>query len=97
MAGAGEVGADAEGGGFEDVVESSVVVHAWYESEEKAAESLTETLKLMVGKGWSEEEKERMEGGLLDNFRGGSKYAVYGDGGKVGFEMIAWTGVGRKY
>jgi len=84
-------------GGFEDVVESSVVVHAWYETEEKAAESLTETLKLMVGKGWSDEEKERMEGGLLDSFRNGSEYAVYGDGGKVGFEMIAWTGVGRKY
>ncbi|KAK4693622.1 hypothetical protein P7C71_g3814, partial [Lecanoromycetidae sp. Uapishka_2] len=83
-------------GGFEDVKESDVMVYAWFENDKAAAKNWTETLRLMVGKGWTDEEKGQMEDGFLKVIRGGSKCAVHGEGGKVGFEMVAFTAIARK-
>ena len=83
-------------GGFGDVVESDVLAHAWWYDEKEAAKRVSETLKLMLGDGWTIEEKEKLEVGFLNVLSGGSKHVVHGEGGKVGFEMVAWTGVGRK-
>lgn len=83
-------------GGFKDVQEAEVQAHAWFKGEKEAADNLTGTLKLMVGGGWTDGEKESMEGTLLEILRGGSRNALYGEGGKVGFSMVAFTGVGKK-
>ena len=83
-------------GGFTDVVEGEVVSYAWFEGEEKAAESVSETLKLLVGSGWGEVEWEEMREGIRRVLAAGSEFVKRGEGGKVGFEMVAWTGVGRK-
>lgn len=83
-------------GGLKDVKESDVLTYAWFESEEKAAECLTETLKLLVGSNWSVGEKENMREGFERVLRDGKAHVIKRDGGKVGFEMVAWTGVGKK-
>ena len=83
-------------GGFEDVVESEVLGHAWWPSVEEAANKLAETTRMMVRSGWTVGEKEKMEGGFLDVVRGRSQHVRRGEGGKVGFEMVAWTAVAKK-
>ncbi len=83
-------------GGLQDVVESDVLAYAWFDNEEKAAKSLSDTLKLLVGSEWEEAEKERMSDGFKQVMASESKYVMRGEGGKVGFEMVAWTGVGKK-
>jgi SAM-dependent methyltransferase len=83
-------------GGFGDVVEDEVVSYAWFEGEEGAARSLSETVEMLVGRNWGEGGKEKMYEGLRRGMEGGSELMRRGDGGKVGFEMVAWTGVGRK-
>ena len=86
-------------GGFEDVFEGEAVVQAWWEGEGEAAAWLSQTLRSMVGEEWTEGEKQGMEEGLLRVLREGKE--IVGvlreeDSGRVGFEMVAWTGVGRK-
>ena len=76
--------------------EGEVRVFAFWESLEVAAEKMGETLKMMVGKGWSEGEKEKMVEGLEEVMREGWEEMIMGKGGRVGFEMVAWTGLGRK-
>ena len=70
--------------------------HAWYENEEAAARSLSETLKFMLGKEWTEEEKGGLEGAFLEAARREGGYFVRGEGGKVGFPMVAFAAVARK-
>lgn len=83
-------------GGFTDVTESEMVAYAWFDGDEKAVKDLTATLKPMVGSGWTDEEKGKMDGGLLEVLRGGSRHVLRGEGGRVGFELVAFTGVGKK-
>ena len=83
-------------GGFQEVVEGEVRAFAFWESLEEAAENMCETLRMMVGKGWSQGEKEKMAGGFEEVMREGWGGLIEGKGGRVGFEMVAWTGVGRK-
>ncbi|KAL6717806.1 hypothetical protein ACLMJK_003891 [Lecanora helva] len=66
------------------------------ESEEVAAKWVSETLKAMVGESWNEEEKEGMRGAFEEVLKGGEEMGVVRKDGKVGFEMRAWLGVGRK-
>lgn len=94
--GPGELEQMLKDGGFRNVVESDVLAHAWWYDEKEAAKSMSESLKMMLGDGWTDEEKEKLEGGFLNALSGGSKHVVHGEGGKVGIEMVAWTGVGRK-
>ena len=87
--------------GFERVQEGEVKVVAWFESVEAMAANLTQTLRMMVGQGWTEGEKERMEGGLLEVLREREGTGVEGglrrgDGGRVGTDMSAFTVVARK-
>lgn len=82
-------------GGFQKVEETEAASSAWYESVDHAADKITDTLKLMVGKGWTEGEKERMKDGFVDVLSKGGE-GVLKDGERVGFEMIAWAGVGWK-
>ena len=83
-------------GGFENVSEGEVLGHAWWPSVEEAASKLAETTRMMVGSGWTAGEKEKMEGGFLDVLRASSRHVRRGEGGEVGFEMVAWTAVGKK-
>ena len=83
-------------GGFQDVEEGEVRAYALWESLEEAAEKMCETLRMMVGKGWSEGEKEKMAEGFKEVMREGWGELIRSKGGRVGFEMVAWTGVGRK-
>ena len=84
-------------GGFEKAAEGEVMAHAWFEGEQMAAKCLSDTLKMLVGGGWSEEEKMRIESGFRDVLRkGGMEEAIKREGEKVGFEMVVWTGVGWK-
>ena len=83
-------------GGFKDVVESDVLAYAWWPSMEEAANRMTETLRMMVGSGWTAGEKERMEEGILNVMKGGSEHMKRSEDGKVGFEGMSWTGLARK-
>ncbi len=83
-------------GGFQEVEEGEIRAYAFWENLEVAAENISETLRMMVGKGWSEEEKEKMGQGFEEVMREGWGEVIMGKGGRVGFEMVAWTGVGRK-
>lgn len=83
-------------GGFKDVTESDVLGHAWWPSMEEAANKICETLRLMVGSDWTTGEKEKMEEGLWEGMKGGSEHMRRGECGKVGFEMVAWTGLAKK-
>ena len=84
-------------GGFEIAAEGGVMALAWFEGEEMAAKCLTDTLKMLVGGGWSEEEKMRTGSAFRDVLRkGGMEEAIKREGNKVGFEMVVWTGVGWK-
>ena len=83
-------------GGFKDVTESDVLGHAWWPSMEEAANKICETLRLMVGSDWTTGEKEKMEEGFWEVMKGGSEHMRGGECGKVGFEMVAWTGLAKK-
>ena len=83
-------------GGFKDVTESDVLGYAWWPSMEEAANKLCETLRLMVGSSWLAGEKEKMEEGFLEVMKGGSEHMRRGECGKVGVEMVAWTGLAKK-
>ena len=83
-------------GGFQEVEEGEVRAYAFWESLEVAAEKMCETLRMMVGKGWSEGEKEKMADGFKEVMREGWGGTITSKEGRVGFEMVAWTGVGRK-
>lgn len=37
-----------------------------------------------------------MEEGLWEGMKGGSEHMRRGECGKVGFEMVAWTGLAKK-
>lgn len=91
----GKLARTLEEGGFKDVVEDEVVSWAWFEGVEVAAKVLVETLGMLGWEGWTEGEKAEMKVGLERGMEGGSEF-VRREGGKVGFEMVAWTGVGRK-
>ena len=87
--------------GFGRVEEGDVTAVAWFEGVEDMAEKLTGTLRMMVGQAWSEGEKERMEGGLLEVLRewegrGTESGLRFKEGGWVGVEMSAFTVVARK-
>ncbi|MCJ1460312.1 hypothetical protein MMC28_010691 [Mycoblastus sanguinarius] len=90
----GKLEATMRAGGFSDVIEGDVGSMALWESVDEAAKWISETLKLIVGQGWTEGEKERMEEGLRDVMGGeqGREW-VKREGGKVGFDMVAWTAV----
>lgn len=91
----GKLARTLEEGGFREVVEDEVVSWAWFEGVEVAAKVLVETLGMLGWEGWTEGEKAEMRVGLERGMEGGSEF-VRREGGKVGFEMVAWTGVGRK-
>ena len=72
---------------------------AWWDGVEETAYWLTATLKLMVGQGWTEREKEGMEGGFRTVLETGIKEGsglVMSKEGRVGFRMVAFAGVGWK-
>ena len=83
-------------GGFQQVEEGEVRAFAMWESLEVAAEKMCETLRMMVGDGWSEGEKEKMVEGFKEVMGEGWGELIRGKEGRLGFEMVAWTGVGRK-
>ena len=83
-------------GGFQEVEEGEVRAFAIWESLDVAAEKMCETLRMMVGEGWSEGEKEKMVEGFKEVMGEGWGELIREKGGRVGFEMVAWTGVGRK-
>ena len=88
-------------GGFGNVEEGDVQAVAWFDSVEDMAKNLTATLRLMVGQAWTEEEKAKMEGGLLEVLRekkaeGTGNGLRFEDGGRAGSEMTAFTAVARK-
>lgn len=81
--------------GFEDVEEGEVRAMGWWESEAEMARWVCSSLRMMVGSGWSEGEKEGMEGGMLRVIRERPELVVR-EGGRVGMENVAWAGVARK-
>lgn len=87
-------------GGFKDVKEGVCEGYAWWGGVQEAAEMLCQTLKMLVGGAWSAEEKERMGvvmGEVMERNLGGLvRVEGEGEGTRVGIEMVAWTGVGRK-
>lgn len=93
---AGKLASTLREGGFEHVVEGEVVSYAWYDGEEKVVECISETLKMLLGSSWGGKEQEEISEGLRRVMMGGSECVLRGEGGKVGCEMVAWTGVGRK-
>ena len=94
----------------EDVREEAVGSMAWWGSEEEFASSASETLKLMVGSGWSEGEKEGMKKGFREvigevvgqGVGGREEWGVVyemGEDGvvkRVGTKMEAWAGIAVK-
>ena len=83
-------------GGFEIVEEREIEAVAWWDGVAEAAYWITATLKMMVGKGWSEGEREGMEAGFRRVLEGEGSQVVVREGGKVGFRMVAFAGVGWK-
>ena len=79
-------------GGFQEVEEGEVKAYAFWESEEVAAENLCETLRMMVGEGWSEGEKEKMKQGFEEVMREGWGGLVRNEGG--GWGLRWWLGRG---
>ena len=86
-------------GGFQRVEEREIEAVSWWDDVEAAAYWITATLKMMVGKDWSEEEKGKMEErfreGLERGIREGSEL-VLRDGARVGFRNVAFAGLGWK-
>lgn len=98
----GKLAQTLRAGGFGRVEEVEVEGVAWWGSVEEGAYWIARTVGMMVvGRGWSDGE----EGGLEEGFRrvlergeeeGGSGLVVRGEGGRVGFRMVAFAGLGWK-
>lgn len=97
----GKLASVLRAGGFSRVEEGEVEVVAWWGGVAEAAFWITATVKMMVGSGWTEGEKEGMEAGFREVLERGVKegdggLVLRGEGGRVGFRMVAFVGVGWK-
>ena len=85
--------------GFEDVTMGDMLAHAWFKDVGQMAECFSETLRLMVGSGWKEEEKAGLKE-AFESVLGGSRAGELGlerdEAGRAGMRMEAWTAVATK-